>query len=57
MKKTFTKGLGCYKCKSCGRKTRDDGAGDSYHCGVCTQCYELSGMENAVFDGTESVAS
>lgn len=47
---TFTKGSGCYTCTMCGRKTRDDGNGDSVHCGLCSQCYEYSGLENEMLD-------
>jgi hypothetical protein len=47
---TFTKGSGCYECKCCGHKTRDDGNGDSVHCELCTQCYEYAGVENTISD-------
>ena len=47
---TFTKGSGCYVCNSCRRKTRDDGNGDSVGCGLCTECYELAGLENTISD-------
>lgn len=43
---TFTKGSGCYKCRGCGKLTRDDGNGDSVHCQLCTKCFEESGLEN-----------
>ena len=51
---TFTIGSGCYVCKSCGRKTRDDGNGDSVSCGLCTQCFEQGGIENSMSDNGET---
>lgn len=48
---TFTKGSGVYACRSCERKTRDDGNGDSVGTGLCTQCFELAGIQNAMQDG------
>ena len=48
---TFTKGSGCYTCRSCSRQTRDDGNGDSVEIRLCTQCFELSSMENTCLDG------
>ena len=48
---TFTKGSGCYKCRCCGRMTRDDGCGDSVNVGLCTECYEMGGIENSICDG------
>lgn len=52
MKRTtvFTKGSGAYTCRCCGRKTRDDGNGDSVNVLSCTQCYELAGIENQISD-------
>jgi len=47
---TFSHGSGCYACGACGRKTRDDGHGDSVHLRLCTQCFELGGLENEVSD-------
>jgi len=46
----FTKGSGCYQCTCCKRLTRDDGHGDSVHCRLCTECYELAGLENTISD-------
>ena len=51
---TFTKGSGCYKCRHCGRLTRDDGNGDSVNCGLCTECFEISGIENENSDYGET---
>lgn len=48
---TFTRGSGCYACRVCKRKTRDDGHGDSAGVRLCTQCYELAGIENEISDG------
>lgn len=50
---TFTRGSGVYACRVCNRNTRDDGCGDSVGVRLCTQCYELSGLENIVQDGGE----
>jgi hypothetical protein len=47
---TFTHGSGVYACRCCGRKTRDDGNGDSVNVMSCTQCYELAGIENEIAD-------
>ena len=51
---TFTKGSGVYKCECCGRATRDDGNGDSVNLKLCTQCFELGGINNAVNDGGDA---
>lgn len=46
----FTRGSGCYTCRSCGRKTRDTGRGDNEHIGLCAECFDLGGIENAICD-------
>ena len=51
---TFTKGSGVYACEACHRATRDDGNGDSVNCQLCTQCYALGGIENAISDEGEA---
>lgn len=51
---TSTKGSGVYKCGCCGRATRDDGNGDSVNLKLCTQCFELGGINNAVSDGDDA---
>ena len=51
---TFTKGSGVYKCGCCGRATRDDGNGDSVILKLCTQCFELGGIDNAITDGDDA---
>lgn len=48
---TFTHGTGCYSCRCCGRKTRDDGRGDSVNVRLCSECFELAGLENEIQDG------
>lgn len=54
---TFTHGTGCYTCESCKRKTRDDGNGDSVGLRLCTQCYEVGGLENQISDhGRDPIA-
>lgn len=50
---TFTRGSGVYRCAVCNRRTRDDGNGDSVYAGLCTQCWEMAGIENAISDGCE----
>lgn len=35
----FGKG-GCFKCKQCGRKTRNTGKGCNADCSLCGDCYE-----------------
>lgn len=47
----FTRGTGCYTCRSCKRKTRDTGRGDNEGVLLCAECYDLAGIENAVQDG------
>jgi len=47
----FTRGSGRYLCGHCGRSTRDDGNGDSVNVGLCSQCYEVAGIENQISDG------
>ena len=41
----FQTGTGCYICGNCGKKTRETGSGES-DCGLCLNCFELSGLEN-----------
>ena len=48
---TFTRGSGVYECRCCGRRTRDDGNGDSVHVRLCTDCFDLAGIENMITDG------
>lgn len=52
----FAKGSGVYTCRCCERRTRDTG-GDGSSVGLCDQCYELSGYENAIEDGNDSELS
>lgn len=54
---TFTRGSGCYECRSCGRRTRDDGGGDSVHVRLCWQCYEIAGLENELSDNRSSMTA
>ena len=49
---TFTRGSGMYRCRICTRPTRDDGNGDSVHIRLCTECFELGGLENWLNDGS-----
>ena len=51
---TFTRGSGVYQCRNCQRRTRDDGNGDSVHVRLCTQCFDLGGLENHVADHGET---
>jgi hypothetical protein len=46
---TFTRGRGVYVCRLCNRRTRDDG--DSVRARLCTECFELVGIENAIWGG------
>lgn len=39
---------GTFTCDSCGRLTRETPAGNVY---CCSQCYELAGIQNGVWDG------
>jgi len=53
--KKFYRGSSVFKCKVCGRGTRDTGvqsAGNK----ICPQCFELAGLENSISDGHESRA-
>lgn len=53
----FTKGSGCYTCRSCGIKTRDTGY-DGPQIQLCNQCFELAGYDNQVSDsGIETLTS
>ncbi len=47
----FQRGSGCYTCSSCKKKTRATGRGDNEHAGLCAECYDRAGDENAVSDG------
>ena len=46
----FTRGTAAYKCKCCGRLTRDTGRGDNELIGYCAQCYDLGGEVNHISD-------
>lgn len=48
----FQRGLGCFECECCGRKTRDTGVQNLTP--TCSDCYELAGIYNCLQDG-ESV--
>jgi len=45
----FKRGSGCFSCKSCGRQTRD--TGDNGELQLCSECYEMAGIENSIADG------
>lgn len=44
----FTRGRGVYVCCCCGRRTRETTVQGSDN---CEHCYELAGLQNAVWDG------
>jgi hypothetical protein len=46
----FAKGSGVYTCRLCTRKTRQTDP-DATAAKCCTQCWEISGIENEVEDG------
>lgn len=46
----FRKGETVYACVCCGRKTRNTGV-QSVGSELCSECYELAGIENAISDG------
>jgi len=46
----FTRGTAAYKCRCCGRTTRDTGRGDNELVGMCAECYDLGGEENHLSD-------
>ena len=39
----------CYKCESCGNKTRE--IGNNSNDRICAQCYSISVIENLIADG------
>ena len=41
----FAPRSGCYKCRDCGKLTRDTGHGEG-SVRLCRKCYELAGWEN-----------
>jgi len=45
----FAKGSGCYKCRLCGKMTRETGECES-GISLCALCYTKSGMENELRD-------
>jgi hypothetical protein len=47
----FQRGTGRFTCTSCGKKTRATGHRDNEYVGMCRDCYERAGNENAVSDG------
>lgn len=47
----FERGSGCYTCQNCKRKTRSTGRGDNENVGLCEECYEMAGIDNAFADG------
>jgi hypothetical protein len=46
----FQRGSGVYTCGSCKRQTRSTGRGDNENCGLCVECFEISGIENEIAD-------
>jgi hypothetical protein len=44
----FAKGSGCFTCAGCKRQTRS--TGDNGYSGLCPECYEIAGQENALSD-------
>jgi len=46
----FKAGSGCFKCRDCGKMTRDVG-GSTGSVQLCPKCYERAGMENEHLDG------
>lgn len=46
----FQRGSGAYKCRVCGKMTRETGDGESFVM-LCRACYWKSGVENAITDG------
>lgn len=58
--KNFQRGTSTYLCYSCERRTR--AVGDEINTvlngtGLCADCFELAGLENAHFDGCLTTAS
>lgn len=49
----FARGSGVYACRVCKRNTRSTGRGDNEHVRLCAECFDLSGIENAVLDGDD----
>jgi len=45
MKARFERGSGCYKCRVCGKRTRETGEGES-SIELCRRCYDEAGLEN-----------
>jgi hypothetical protein len=45
----FARGTGVYTCSSCKRQTRATG-GDNHSVGLCEECYDIAGQENALSD-------
>ena len=50
----FEKGSGCFVCSCCKKKTRSTGRGDNENVGLCADCYDKAGDDNAVADGQMS---
>ncbi len=46
----FVKGQSTYKCRCCGRLTRQTGQGDNDGVELCVECYSLAGEENHLSD-------
>lgn len=44
----FQRGRSVYTCRTCGRRTRETTVMDSDN---CADCYDLAGIQNAVWDG------
>lgn len=49
----FVKGQSTYTCRTCRRLTRQVGHGDCENVNLCADCYELSGIENSIYDGCD----
>lgn len=52
----FQKGSGLFKCRCCGHNTRSTGNGDNEFVRLCTICYDIAGIENAISDGCATEA-
>lgn len=45
----FRRGSAVYRCRHCGKKTRETGSCESNN-GLCASCYDSAGLENEHFD-------
>lgn len=50
----FTRGVGCFVCRICGRRTRERNDPTAVSAGLCDECFEAASIENQMSDEGET---